>query len=210
MPGGVTNAAVLVSFTDFDDPLNGNTIPFTVAVVSPSTFSLSPASSTNPNFTLTYSGVLNRTVTKNLTVTINATDVRGRSTVTTIPIIVSDVPNNSPISNGFKTMNVIYVNGYQNSLQNVGLGSIYVVDSNDWFRANNVYSVRDVSNGQTFVVNQGLLNTPTPLYPGSYTIRVDVTKPSAASSALSTIDLGVTSVDSEFVRQAATIRVQGK
>jgi len=97
-----------------------------------------------------------------------------------------------------------------NSLINVSLGSIYVNDLNDWFQASRTYSIRDASNGQRFSASQGLLSTPDALYPGTYTIHVDVTKPIASSTALSTIDLKVRSVDSEYVRQAATIRIQGE
>jgi hypothetical protein len=146
---------------------------------------------------------------KNITVTFNASDNKGLSAVTPISVIVGDIQTNSPISNGFKTITVIYVNGYINSLLNVPLGSVYVMDIDDWFRASRTYSVQSVSNGQTFSAAQGLLSTSADLYPGSYTIQVGVTKPIAASSAVSTIDLGVTSVDSEYVRQAATIRIQG-
>jgi len=116
----------------------------------------------------------------------------------------------SPISNGYKTITVIYVNGYINSLLNVPLGSIYVNDLNDWFRTSRTYSITSVSNGQIFSASQGLLSTSSPLYPGTYTIQVTVTKPIASSTAVSTISLGVTSVDSEYVRQAATIRIQGE
>jgi hypothetical protein len=48
------------------------------------------------------------------------------------------------------------------------------------------------------------------LKPGFYTIQIDVTKPNVPSSALSTINLEIMSVDSEYVRQAITIRIQGK
>ena len=158
---------------------------------------------------LTYNGILNRTFNKNITVTFNASDNKGLSALTSIPIIVGDVLSLSPISDGYKTISVIYVNGYINSLINVPLGSVYVNDIDDWFRASRTYSIRDVSNGQKFSAAQGLLSTSNALYPGSYTVHVDVTKPNVPSSALATIDLGVTSVDSEYVRQAATIRIQG-
>ena len=163
----------------------------------------------NGTYQLTYNGVLNRTITKNLTVTFNASDNKGYSEITTISIIVADVENSSPITDGFKTMTVTYADGYMNSLRNVPLGSIYVNDLDDWFRASRTYTIRDVSNGQTFSTTGGLLSTGQELYPGSYTIRVDVTKPIASSTALSTIDLSVTSVDTENVREAATIRIQG-
>ncbi|CAF4265243.1 unnamed protein product [Rotaria magnacalcarata] len=140
------------------------------------------------------------------------TDVKQFSVNTSIPIIVGDVPNNDPISNGLKTITIIYVNNYQESLQSVNLGSVYVVNSNDWFLAANGYSVLDVSNGQTFNVYQGFLSTPTSLYPGSYTVRIQVIKnlASGQSTAISTINIGVRSIDSEFVRQASTIRIQGE
>jgi hypothetical protein len=142
-------------------------------------------------------------------VTFNASDNKGYSAITSIPIIVGDVLSPYPISDGYKTISVIYVNGYMNSLINVALGSVYVNDLNDWFRTSRTYSVQDVSNGQSFSASQGLLSTSTALYPGSITVHVDVTKPIASSSAVSTINIGVTSVDSEYVRQAATIRIQG-
>ena len=187
-----------------------NTVPFVVQVVSPSTFSLvGPTLNYNGIYQLVYNGVLNRTLATNLTVTFYASDNKGFSAITTIPIIVGDVLTSSPISDGFKTISVLYVNGYMNSLKNVPLGSIYVQDTDDWFQASRVYSVRDASNGQTFNTIEGQLSTSDVLYPGSYTIRVDVTKPIAASSALSTIDFAVTSIDSEYVRNAATIRIQG-
>jgi hypothetical protein len=97
-----------------------------------------------------------------------------------------------------------------NSLRNVSLGSIYVNDLDDWYRTNRIYSIRNVSNGQTFSTSQGLLSTSDVLYPGNYTIQIDVTKPNVPSRASSTINLGVTSVDSEYIRQAVTIRIQGE
>jgi hypothetical protein len=84
------------------------------------------------------------------------------------------------------------------------------MDLNDWFQASRTYTIQSVSNGQTFNTSQGLLSTPDALYPGSYVIQVGVTKPIASSTAVSTINLAVTSVDSEYVRQAATIRIQGE
>ncbi|CAF4121726.1 unnamed protein product, partial [Rotaria sp. Silwood2] len=180
-------------------------------IISPSGFTLSgPTLNYDGIYQLTYNGILNRTITKNLSVTFNASDNKGYSAITTIPIIVGDILNAYPISNGFKTINTLYVNGYMNSLRNVPLGSIYVNDLDDWFPNSRTYSIRDVSNGQSFNTSQGLLSTSEVLYPGSYTIHVDVAKPIASSTALSTIDLSVTSVDSEYVRQAATIRIQGE
>ncbi|CAF3025420.1 unnamed protein product, partial [Rotaria sp. Silwood2] len=82
--------------------------------------------------------------------------------------------NTYPISDGFKTINVLYMIDF--------------------------VQVEHIS----FVI------TPDALYPGSYTIHVDVTKPIASSTDLSTIDLSVTSIYGEFVRQAATICVQGE
>jgi hypothetical protein len=208
---GVTNPSTIVIFTDYDDPTQNNTVPFQVQIVSPSNFTLSgPTLSYNGIYTLTYNGVLNRTLTKNLTVTFNASDNKGFSALTTIPITVADVISTSPISAGLKTMTVIYVNGYMNSLRNVPLGSIFVNDVDDWDRASRTYSVQSVSNGQSFSATGGFLSTPAALYPGTYTINVLVTKPIASSTATSTTNLGVTSVDSEYVRQAATIRIQGE
>lgn len=209
----MSNPSTTVVFSDYDDPAQGNTIPFRIQIVSPSTFSLSgPSLNFNDTYTLTYNGILNRTITKNLTVTFNASDNKGLSAITTIPIIVGDTLSNSPISDGFKTITVLYANGYGNSIRNVPLGSVYVQDPDDWFRVNRAYAVRDVSNGQAFSAAGGLLSTPDPLNPGSYTVRVDVTKStiSPSSSALSTTDIGVSSVDTEFIRQAATIRIQGE
>jgi len=97
-----------------------------------------------------------------------------------------------------------------NSLRNVSLGSVFVNDLDDWFHTMKIYSIRNVSNGQTFHASQGLLSTSQPLYPGSYTVHVDVTKPNVPSTALSTINIKVTSVDTEYVRQGVTIRIQGK
>ena len=206
----MTNPSTTVVFSDYDDPAQNNTLPFRIQIVSPSTFTLSgPTLNFNDTYTLTYNGVLNRTITKNLTVTFNASDNRGLSAISTIPIIVGDTLSATPISDGFKTITVLYVNGYGNSIRNVPLGSVYVQDPDDWYRASRTYAVRDVSNGQAFSAAGGFLSTPDPLNPGSYTVRVDVTKPIASSTALSTTDIGVASVDSEFVRQAATIRIKG-
>ncbi|CAF2072701.1 unnamed protein product [Rotaria magnacalcarata] len=212
MNEGILNPSILMTFTDFDDYAFNNTVPFTAQVISPPQFMLIPTLSFNGTFTLQYNGILSRTVTKNVTVTMMGTDVKQFSVNTSIPIIVGDVPNNDPISNGLKTITIIYVNNYQESLQSVNLGSVYVVNSNDWFLAANGYSVLDVSNGQTFNVYQGFLSTPTSLYPGSYTVRIQVIKnlASGQSTAISTINIGVRSIDSEFVRQASTIRIQGE
>ncbi|UJR08758.1 hypothetical protein I4U23_013015 [Adineta vaga] len=208
---GVVNPSTTVIFTDYDDPAQNNTVPFQVEILSPSTFSLSgPTLSYNSSYRLTYNGVLNRTATKNLTVTFKASDNKGFSAISTIPIIVGDVLNNYPISNGYKTISVIYANGYINSLRNVALGSIYVNDPDDWFRASRTYSVRSSSNGQSFTATQGYLRTPDALYPGTSTVIVDVTKPNVPSSAVGTVELGVQSVDTEWVRKAATIRIQGE
>ncbi|CAF0857241.1 unnamed protein product [Adineta ricciae] len=196
---------------DIDRRPQNNTVPFQVQIVSPSTFFLSgPTLNYNGTYQLTYNGVLNRTVTKNLTVTFNASDNKGFSAISSIPIIVGDVLNNYPISNGYKTVTVIYANGYINSLINVPLGSVFVNDPDDWYIASRSYSVRSASNGQTFTINQGYLRTSSPLYPGSATVLVDVTKSNVPSSAVGTMEVGVQSVDSEWVRQAATIRIQGE
>ena len=208
---GVTNPSTRIDFTDFDDPKLNNTLPFHVQSISPTDFNIDPTISYNGTFRLTYiGGSLNRSVSKNLSVTFNVTDGKGYPAVTTIPIIIADVPSTTSISAGSKTINVIYVNGYINSLRNTPLGSIYVNDPDDWFRANRTYSIRDVSNGLSFNTTNGLLSTANALYPGTSTIRVDVTKPIASSSAISTISLTVSSVDREYVRKAATIRIQGE
>ncbi|CAF1053785.1 unnamed protein product [Adineta ricciae] len=208
---GVVNPSTAVKFTDYDDPAQNNTVPFQIQIVSPSTFSLSgPTLNYNGTYRLTYNGVLNRTVTKNLTVTFNANDNKGFSAISSIPIIVGDVLNSYPISNGYKTVTVIYVNGYINSLINVPLGSVYINDPDDWYIGSRSYSVRSAGNGQTFTVDQGYLVTSSPLYPGSATVLVDVTKSNVPSSAVGTMEVGVQSVDPEWVRQAATIRIQGE
>ena len=212
MAEGIANPTALITFTDFDDYTLNNTVPFTVQVISPPQFTLLPTSSFNTTFVLQYNGILNRATTKNLTVTIMGTDVRQFSVNTSIPIVVSDTPNNDPIADASKTINAVYVDNYENTLDNVNLGSVYVVNSDDWFLAANGYSVLSVSNGQTFTINQGFLNTPTSLNPGSYTVRVQVTKylASGQPAAISTINIQVTSIDSEFVRVASTIRIQGE
>ncbi len=156
-----------------------------------------------------YNGILNRTLTKNFTVTFNTSDNNRYFGLTTISIIVCDGSNIYPISDGSKTIKVIYVKDYQNSLRDVDLGSIYVQDLNDWYRADRTYSIRSVSNEQSFNILQGFLRTSNVLHPGFSTILVDVTKPTG-SSALSTIHLEVESIDSEYVRNALTIRIQGK
>ncbi|CAF4941322.1 unnamed protein product, partial [Rotaria magnacalcarata] len=77
-----------------------NTVPFIVQIVSPTTFTLvGPTLNYNGTYQLMYNGILNRTSTKNLTVTFNGTDVKGFSAVTTISVIVGDVLNSYPISN---------------------------------------------------------------------------------------------------------------
>jgi hypothetical protein len=145
-------------------------------------------------------------------VTFNTSDSQNVFKITTISIIVSDKSNTYPIYDGYKTINVIYVNGYQNSLRDVDLGSIYVKDLNDWYRAKRTYLLRKEKDGDKFDISQEFLRTSSTLDPGSYTARVDVTKsgPELPNTALSTIDVQVESVDSEYVRQASTIRIQGK
>jgi hypothetical protein len=145
-------------------------------------------------------------------VTFNTSDSQNVFKITTISIIVSDKSNTYPIYDGYKTINVIYVNGYQNSLRDVDLGSIYVKDLNDWYRAKRTYLLRKEKDGDKFDISQEFLRTSSTLDPGSYTVRVDVTKSGAElpNTALSTIDVQVESVDSEYVRQASTIRIQGK
>ena len=208
---GVMNPSTRITFIDFDDPALNNTLPFHIQSISSSTsFSISPTAGYNNTFTLSYNGVLNRSVTKNVSVTFNVTDAKGFPAVTTIPIIIADVLSATPISDGSKTINVIYVDGYIHSLQNVALGSIYVNDFDDWFRTSRTYSVRDASNGLTFSATNGWLSTSNALYSGTATIHIDVTKPIASSTALSTIYLTVSSVDREYVRKAANIRIQGE
>jgi hypothetical protein len=164
----------------------------------------------NRAYAFIYNGLLNRTLTKNFTVTFNASDNNRYFESTTISIIVCDGPFIYPISNGSKRIKVIYVKDYQNSLRDIDLGSIYVQDLNDWYRVNRIYSIRSVSNNQLFSISQGFLRTSSALQPGSSTVLVDVTKPEIGSSALSTIHLDAESIDSERVRNAVTIRIQGK
>jgi hypothetical protein len=140
---------------------------------------------------------------------LHSSDNKGLYSITTIPILVRGNSSGYPIYDGAKTITVIYVNGYQNSLRNVNLGSIYVNDSFDCVRDNRIYPEIRVSNGQIFNTSQGFLSTSEALEPGSSTIRVNVTKPNI-SSAWSTITLEVESVDSEYVRLASVIRIQGK
>ncbi|CAF3111050.1 unnamed protein product [Rotaria sp. Silwood2] len=205
------NSTIEVMFKDYDDPEQNNTIPYRVEIVPPSNFKLiSPTLSFNGCYELIYNGILNRTLTKNLTVTFNASDNKGFCRITKIPIIIRDELNIYPISNGSKTIKVIYINEYQNSLRDIDLGSIYVNDLNDWFRADRIYSVKYVSNGQIFNVSNGFLRTSEVLYPGSYTIHVKVTKPTVTLSAFSTIDLEIETINSEYVREASTIRIQGE
>ncbi|CAF1594015.1 unnamed protein product, partial [Didymodactylos carnosus] len=158
-----------------------------------------------------YNGILNRTQTKNITVSINASDVQGVSQVWSIPIIVRPTTNNYRLTDGYKIISVLYVNGYNNALTNQALGSIYVNDLDDWSRATNSYQVISSTAG-TFTANgsglNGYLAASSTLYPGSYTVQTRVVKNSF--TATGTVDLDVQSVDSEFVRQAATIRIQGE
>lgn len=209
---GVMNPSTRITFIDFDDPALNNTIPFYIQSISPSTsFSISPTVGYNNTFTLSYTGILNRSATTNVSVTINVSDGKGYSAETTIPIIIADVLSGTPISDGSKTINVIYVDGYMNSLRNVALGSIYVNDFDDWFRADRIYSIRNAISGLIFNTTNGWLSTSNALYTGTTTtIEVVVTKPIASSTALSTIYLTVSSVDREYVRKAATIRIQGE
>ncbi|CAF1025815.1 unnamed protein product [Rotaria sordida] len=212
MNEGIQNPSISIVFRDFDDSSLNNTIPFSVRVLEPSTFEISPTLNNNDTFTLRYNGILSRTEAKNLTVKIMSQDVKGISVNTSIPIIVGDIAGNDPISNGLKTINVLYAEGYENSLQNVDLGSVYVVNTDDWFLANNIYSVTNVSRNQIFQINQGFLRTPSPLSVGTYTIVIQVTKSltSSQSTASSSINMEVAEIDIESIREAATIRIQGE
>ena len=207
MPEGATNPTVRIEFIDFDDASLGHTTPFEVRVLASQLFISRPTSTDNGTVELMYIGVLNRTLTKNLTVTFNATDNGGVSRTSETSIIVGDRPDQSPISDGYKTIDIIYVKGYANSLKNVDLGSVFVENSDDWFLADNDYAIIGSS---IFRISEGLLRTPAELFPGFYTVNVDVTKRiQPPSKARSTISLQVTTVDSEFIRQAATLRIQG-
>ncbi|CAF3379935.1 unnamed protein product [Rotaria socialis] len=205
------NSSIDMIFQDYDDPEENNTIPYRVDIVNPSNFKLIGSTmKSKVSYKLLYNGILNRTLTKNLTVTFNASDNKGVNRITSISIVISDDFNAYPISNGSKTIKVVYVNSYQHSLRNIDLGSVYVNDLNDWYRADRFYSIRHVSRGQIFNVSNGILSTAETLEPGSYTIDVDVTKPNIESSASSRIQLDVEAINSEHVRQASTIRIQGE
>ncbi|CAF3600129.1 unnamed protein product [Rotaria sp. Silwood1] len=212
MNEGVQYPNISIVFRDFDDESLNNTIRFIVQILEPSTFDISPTLSNSDTFVLRYNGTLSRTEAKNITVKIMSQDAKDISTNTSIPIIVGDIPGNDPISNGLKTINVTYAEGYENSLQNVNLGSIYVVNTDDWFLASNTYSITSVSNNQIFQVNEGFLRTSSPLSNGTYTIVIQVTKnlTSSQSTASSSINMEVTEIDIESIREAATIRIQGE
>ena len=82
---GTTNPSTTVVFTDYDDPTANNTLPFQIQLVNSPNFQLSgPTISSNNTYQLTYIGVLNRTMTKNLTATFQATDSQGFTELTTI------------------------------------------------------------------------------------------------------------------------------
>ena len=207
MPEGVTNPTVRIEFVDYDDASLGHTTPFEVHVLTSQLFISRPTSTDNGTVELVYTGVLNRTLVTNLTVTFNATDNGGVSRISEMSIIVGDRPDQSSISDGHKTIDIIYVKGYANSLKNVDLGSVFVENSDDWFLADNNYAIIGSS---IFRIFEGFLRTPAELSPGFYTVNVDVTKRiQPPSTARSTISLQVTTVDSEFARQAATLRIQG-
>ncbi|CAF0872431.1 unnamed protein product [Adineta steineri] len=203
------NPMIPIEFIDYDEP--GNRTLYEVKTINSPNFEfLPPTLSSNKTFTLVYNGTLNCTTTKYLHVTINASIINGSFAVTTIPIMVRGKPNNTyPIYNGDKIIKILYVNGYQNSLRNTKLGSIYVSDSNDCVRDNRIYSIRNNNNEQNFNVSEGFLTTSNVLYPGISTIYVDVTKLNLPS-ALSTIKLDVENIDSEYIREASTIRIQGE
>ena len=171
-----------------------------------SRFSVLPTINNEENFTLIYNGILNRTEIKNLTVTLLTSNNQGFSQTITISIIVSDVLNDYKLSDGLKTIDIIYVDGYMNSIKNISLGSVFVHDLDDWFHSNRIYSI----NSEIFTVSQGILRTSEVLYPGLYTVYVNVTKMDGLSTALSTMNINIKSIDSESIRQAAVIRIQGK
>ncbi|CAF4282567.1 unnamed protein product, partial [Adineta steineri] len=128
------NPRIPIEFIDYDEP--GNRTLYEVKTINSPNFEfLPPTLSSNKTFTLIYNGTLNCTTTKYLHVTINASIANGTFAITTIPIMVRGKPNNTyPIYNGDKIIKILYVNGYQNSLRNIKLGSIYVSDSNDCVR----------------------------------------------------------------------------
>lgn len=206
-----TDSSINIAFTDPDDSALSYNQSYTIVVISPTNFK-----ARNPTFSreqirrFQYEGTLNRSVTKYFTVTLNATDSEGVFGVRTFSIIVCDQSNTYPISDGLKSIKVIYVQGYENSLRNANLGSVYFQDLNDWFRAQRTYAIRPDGKNPTFNIIEGNLYTPEVLSPRSLEILVDVTKPSIQSSAVSTIQMDVVNIDSEYVRNALTIRIRGK
>ena len=207
MPEGMPNATVQIEFVDFDDPFLNHTIPFEIQLISPASFISRPTLTYNGTVELTYYGVLNRTLTKNLTVTFNATDSGGVSGTSELTIIVGDRQDQSPISDGYKTVEILYVKGFENSLKNLDLGSVFVENSDDWFLAANTYRI---INSSIFSISQGFLRTSANLSTGFYTVRVEVTKPTQRpSTAVSTISVQVIEMESESARQAATLRIEG-
>ena len=202
---------ISITFTDPDDSTLSYNQSYSIVVISPTNFKSQDATfSREQTRRFQYEGTLNRSIAKYFTVTLKATDGEGVSGVRTFSIIVCDQSNTYPISNGLKSIKVIYVQGYQNSIQNANLGSVYVQDLNDWFRDNRTYAIRPDSKNPTFNISEGNLYTPEILSPRSLNIIVDVTKSSIQSSAVSTIQMDVVNIDSEYVRNALTIRIRGK
>lgn len=179
-------------------------------VLAPPNAKVTPTLSDDGLFTLTYSGALNFTTTKHFNVTFRASDVQNFSAETTISIQVRCNANNAyPISDGQKTIRVVYVDGFQNSIRNASLGSVYVSSSYNCANEPRDYLVTNVSNGQRFSTNTSWLSTPDVLMPGRLTVHVNVAKANSPS-ATSRITVETESMTLEAIREASTIRIQGE
>ena len=159
---------------------------------------------------MTYIGNLNRSEVKHFNVTFNASDSTGSSRISTVSIIVCDELQSYPISDATKDIHIIYANGYEKSFKNIDLGSVFVRDSNDWFQANRIYSIRDESHRESFDIVNGQLRIKNYAFSDRYVINVDVEKQPGGSKAVSTINIIFDAVDGDIVRHATTIRIQGE
>ncbi|UJR37810.1 hypothetical protein I4U23_030500 [Adineta vaga] len=204
------NPSTIIVFEDYDDHELNHTFPFTVEILQPLNVTITRRLDSNTSYDLVYNGVLNCTETKYLIVTINASDVQGVSKITKISIKVrGNQTSDYAISAGTKTIEIIYVDGYQNSIRNTELGSVYVNGLNSCAQDDRTCSIDNVSNGKNFSVLNCSLMTSDVLDPGFLTVKVNVIKPNT-QIALSTMELNIGSVKSEKVQEAATIRIKGK